>query len=130
MRASAFIRESRVWAGHRQTLRARVSRALIWVLVLVGAAVIVQDRRHSEGLGKKTGLEEAQRAGAFRLDLNGASDIALSQIPGLSPRLAARIVAYRADFGGFRDYDDLLRLPGVGHNRCQRLKPFLVIGPP
>ncbi len=130
MRATSFLRESRVWAEHRQTLRARVTRAIIWVLVLVGAAVILQDRRHSEGLGNNIGLEEAQRAGTFRLDLNAASDIALCQIPGLSPRLAARIVAYRADFGEFRDYDDLLRLPGVGHNRCQRLKPFLVIGPP
>jgi competence ComEA-like helix-hairpin-helix protein len=48
-----------------------------------------------------------------RLDLNTASEAELQELPGIGPDLAAGIVAYRAEMGGFREAAEITHAPGI-----------------
>lgn len=57
------------------------------------------------------------------LDLNTADAEALRALPGVGPTLAERIVADRDAHGPFRTPEDLLRVPGIGPKRWERIRP-------
>lgn len=48
------------------------------------------------------------------VDLNRATAAELEQLPGIGPSLAAAIVTWRTNHGGFKRVDDLLDVPGIG----------------
>jgi competence protein ComEA len=56
------------------------------------------------------------------LDLNTADAEALQALPGIGPALAGRIVADREAQGPFRTAEDLLRVPGIGPKRWERIR--------
>jgi competence ComEA-like helix-hairpin-helix protein len=62
---------------------------------------------------------------AAPLDLNRADVGALTALPGVGETLARRIVEYRATDGPFRFPDDLLKVPGMGPKRFDRIRPFV-----
>lgn len=62
------------------------------------------------------------------MDLNRATAAELERLPGVGPQLAARIVEARAA-GPFHSPDDLRRVQGLGANRLDRLRPFVVAAP-
>lgn len=65
------------------------------------------------------------------LDVNRASADDLDALPGIGPRLAARIVATREALGGrFASPDDLARVPGLGPRRLAVLRPLVSAGLP
>lgn len=59
------------------------------------------------------------------LPLNRASAQEMAHIPGLSKRLAARIVAYRTKHGPFASVDGLVKVRGIGYSTLQKLRPYL-----
>ncbi|MCS7166006.1 MAG: helix-hairpin-helix domain-containing protein [Gemmatales bacterium] len=59
------------------------------------------------------------------LDLNRASAEALTALPGIGPKLAQRIVAYRDEHGPFRRVDELLRVPGIGPKTLARIRDLV-----
>ena len=69
--------------------------------------------------------------GAYRLSLglpldpNRASALELSSIPGVSRRLAKRIVAYRRKNGPFRSLEELLSVRGIGVRKLELLGRYL-----
>jgi len=63
------------------------------------------------------------------VDVNGAGVDDLADVPGLSSRLAAEVVADRARRGPFGDVDDLIRVRGIGPARLAQARPFLATSP-
>ena len=59
------------------------------------------------------------------LNINAAGAEALQALPGIGPALAARIVADREARGPFRTPEDLLRVPGIGPKRWERIRPLV-----
>ena len=57
--------------------------------------------------------------------LNQSGAEALAMIPGISERLALRIVAFRDSNGPFRSFNDLDRVKGVGPKKLGRLRSYL-----
>jgi competence protein ComEA len=53
----------------------------------------------------------------------------LSQLEGIGPTLAQRIIADRKQNGPFADVEDLVRVRGIGPKTIVRLKPWLTVGP-
>lgn len=56
------------------------------------------------------------------LNLNAADVEALQGLPGIGPTLAERIVAHREAHGPFQTAEDLLRVPGIGPKRWERIR--------
>jgi predicted flap endonuclease-1-like 5' DNA nuclease len=49
----------------------------------------------------------------------------LRLLPGIGPKLAARIDQARRDGDALEDAEDLLRVPGIGPIRVERMRPLL-----
>jgi len=62
------------------------------------------------------------------LDINQASAEDFAKLPGIGPKLAARIVAFRQKHGPFRRVEDLLAIRGIGHKKWKKIRPYLGVG--
>ncbi len=60
------------------------------------------------------------------LDPNQATATELMFLPGIGPKLAERIVAYRASHR-FSAPDDLLAVKGIGKKKLATLRPYLTL---
>lgn len=56
------------------------------------------------------------------LDLNRVSEADLSLLPGVGPSLARTIVQARQQQGGFRSWEDVDQIPGVGAAKIELLR--------
>lgn len=61
--------------------------------------------------------------GGAPVNLNTATVDQLDELPGVGPVLAARIIEYRTQNGGFRSVDQLQDVNGIGASRFADLKP-------
>ena len=64
------------------------------------------------------------------LDVNLATEQDLERLPGIGPVLARRIVQYREAQGTFQDIEQLRRVKGIGKKTFERIRAFVVVGPP
>jgi competence ComEA-like helix-hairpin-helix protein len=64
-------------------------------------------------------------AARFEVDVNTADVPELMQLPGVGTKMAGRIVASRKTEGPFHQYEDLLRVRGIGPKTLEHLRPFL-----
>ncbi|MEE9131028.1 MAG: helix-hairpin-helix domain-containing protein [Phycisphaerales bacterium] len=83
---------------------------------------------------KDVGTEHAPIPGlgwpGLRIDVNSAEEAQLDLLPGIGPRLAARIVEERRTEGSFASLDDLVRVAGLGPRLVERLRPYAVADVP
>lgn len=61
----------------------------------------------------------------FTVDINRADADEISQLPGLGPTIAARIVSHRDTHGPFTSPEDLLAVPGIGEATLAAMRPHL-----
>lgn len=61
------------------------------------------------------------------LDLNTATVAQLDALPGVGPVLAARIVAYRTQHGGFRAVDHSRQVTGIGAAKFADLRGLVSV---
>ena len=62
----------------------------------------------------------------LRIDVNSAEEAELDLLPGIGPRLAARIVEERRTDGSFAALDELVRVARLGPRLVERLRPYAV----
>ena len=65
-----------------------------------------------------------------RMNLNAASARLLTQLPGIGPKKAEAVVAYRDEHGAFASVSDLQRVRGIGPKTVEKLAPLLFVEPP
>jgi len=63
----------------------------------------------------------------YYIDLNRATAKELEIIPGVGPKLAENIVAYRDEIGGFREYAELLNVNGIGIAKLETIMEYVRI---
>ncbi|MBI4897266.1 MAG: helix-hairpin-helix domain-containing protein [Actinobacteria bacterium] len=82
-----------------------------------GQQVVVPTRggTQSSGAGGATGPVSLSSATAEQLDT----------LDGVGPGLAQKIIAFRAEHGGFRSVDELAEVPGIGDKRLEALRAQL-----
>ena len=66
-------------------------------------------------------IQNQNRSAPRLLNLNQATEGDLVQLPGVGPRLAARILEHRNRVGRFHEVADLLEVKGIGPKRYKRL---------
>ena len=64
---------------------------------------------------------------AHPVDLNKATQAELEVLPGVGPKMAERILAYRTENGGFKSVDQLDEVKGIGEKRMATLKPLVKV---
>ena len=63
-----------------------------------------------------------------KVNINTASVEQLTTLPGVGPKLAARIVEYRQKSGTFRSPQELMNVRGVGEKNFAKLEAWLSVG--
>jgi len=92
-------------------------------------------------LGARSSLPPSSRAGSRHrssgrsgshklqpgqtLDVNSATEAELTQLPGVGPSLARRIVEYREANGPFQTIDDLQNVSGIGPSKFAKMEAFV-----
>lgn len=60
-----------------------------------------------------------------RVDINKASLAEISELPGISDKVAVAVLEERDRLGRFRSNEDLLGVKGIKEKRLQKILPFL-----
>ena len=95
-------------------------------LVLAAALGIWMDRQPRAVLAAPVhSVCEEAVARAARIDVNLASAEELATLPGVGEVLAARIVAWRAENGPFRDVEALTEVPGIGEGKLEAMRDYI-----
>jgi competence protein ComEA len=75
-----------------------------------------------------TALAAAKPAPTAKVNINSASVEQLTTLPGVGPKLAARIVEYRQKSGAFRSAQDLINVRGIGEKNFAKIEAWLTVG--
>jgi len=75
-----------------------------------------------------TAMAAGKPAPTAKVNLNTASIEQLTTLPGVGPKLAARIVEYRQKSGTFRSTQELINVKGVGEKSFAKIEPWLSVG--
>lgn len=62
-----------------------------------------------------------------KMDINTASETELTDLPGIGPALAGRIVSYREENGPFEAPEGLLEVSGIGEKTLAALLPYITV---
>ena len=72
-------------------------------------------------------LSPLPEAPALRINLNTATAAELEQLPRIGPKMAERILEYRAQHGPFRRVEDLIGVRGIGAKTLAQLEPLVAV---
>lgn len=75
---------------------------------------------------EKVGMAPSKAPGTA-IDINRASTDDFEKLPGVDPKLARQIVAYRSKHGSFHRVEDLLVIRGIGAKKWRALRPYLCV---
>ena len=75
-----------------------------------------------------TAMAAGKRAPTAKVNLNTASIEQLTTLPGVGPKLAARIVEYRQKSGAFRSTQELINVQGIGEKSFAKIEAWLSVG--
>jgi competence protein ComEA len=73
-------------------------------------------------------MAAGKAAPTAKVNLNTASVEQLTTLPGVGPKLAARIVEYRQKSGAFRSTQELMNVKGVGEKNFAKIESWLSVG--
>ena len=75
-----------------------------------------------------TAMAAGKPAPTAKVNLNTASVEQLTTLPGVGPKLAARIVEYRQKSGTFRSTQELMNVKGIGEKNYAKIETWLSVG--
>jgi len=75
--------------------------------------------------GGSSGPGGGEGAADAPIDVNTATEEELDALPGVGPSIAAAIVAYREENGGFTAVEELLEVPGIGEAKLAEITPLV-----
>jgi len=73
-------------------------------------------------------MAAGKAAPTAKVNINTASVEQLTTLPGVGPKLAARIVEYRQKSGSFRSPQELMNVKGVGEKNFAKIEAWLTVG--
>lgn len=62
-----------------------------------------------------------------KININTASAEELTQLQGVGPKYAAKIVEYREQKGPFASPEDIMKIPGIGPATFEKNKELMVV---
>ncbi len=98
--------------------------------VSLAAAIFVAALVAGQVVAAPQNAAPAKPAVTTPVNINTATADQLDGLPGVGPKLAARIVEYRQKNGGFKKIEDLMNIQGIGEKNFLKLKPLITVTPP
>lgn len=93
--------------------------------------VVGRPRSQAPGTGPQPSVSTGDPSGAQSpgkpVDLNAADAAALDQLPGIGPKIAERIITWRAEHGRFSSVEELGEVSGIGDKLLSRLRPLVTV---
>lgn len=74
-----------------------------------------------------TASTAAGQAVASVININQADIETLATLPGIGPKIAERITAYRESNGPFQSVDELINVKGIGEKMLEKIKPLITV---
>jgi len=68
-----------------------------------------------------------ERVLAYKININLASAKEFENLPGIGPKLAAKIVANRETYGRFDSISQIQRVPGIGTKKYKAIENYLTV---
>lgn len=81
----------------------------------------------NEQLSHNQVISVAQKSEVKKLSINSASIEELKSLKGVGEVMAARIIAYRNEHGGFSKLEDLKNVKGIGDKVFLNIKDFIIL---
>ena len=72
-------------------------------------------------------VKSSMAAVAKKININTADSASLTTIPGIGPKKAEAILAFRKANGKFKSVDDLMKVKGIGPKVLAKIKKNLTI---
>ncbi len=63
-----------------------------------------------------------------KININTAGQAELETLPRIGPKVAQRIIEYRAQNGGFKKVEDLMKVKGIGEKIFAQIKDQITVG--
>ena len=108
------------------TKRADLTSINLAAPITDGQQIIVAAKVTATPGGPPTVAAGGPSPGRGPVSLASATAEQLEALDGIGPALAARIIAFRTEHGGFQSIDQLLDVPGIGDGRLAALRGSLV----
>jgi competence ComEA-like helix-hairpin-helix protein len=115
----------------RQTLQARRARFALPLFLacplIIASASCVKLPRQTLPLAGQTAPLVSQAGATIQplININTASSVELELLPGIGKGLAARIIAYRNQYGHFRRPEHLMMVRGVSDHRFRAMRALI-----
>jgi competence protein ComEA len=61
------------------------------------------------------------------VNINTADAAQLMLLPGIGPKMAESIIAYRSSVGTFNTIEDLVNVKGIGPKSLEKMRPYLSV---
>jgi competence protein ComEA len=119
----ANLGENRLPKPPRATRSEQAAVAVMLLAVVAPLAVSALWQRRP--VAPLTIQRAPEREYDLKIDLNAATTVELEHLPGVGPKLAARIVADRESSGPFRSLNDFQRVKGIGPKLAAKIAPYL-----
>lgn len=119
----AYAALDSTFAVRSAEIPAEVSESEHANVVMVNASA---EGSSTETVGPRTPRRPA-KPGPVRMNVNTASEQVLQRLPGIGPKMAERIVEYRAAHGDFLRPRDVIRVKGIGPKTFEKLAPYLFV---
>lgn len=94
-------------------------RRLVTTALAVAVAVL---------LSSGSTFAASAKAPAGKVNLNTATVEQLTTVPGVGPKLAARIVEQRQKSGSFKSVQEILTVKGIGEKNLAKIQTYLTVG--
>jgi len=83
------------------------------------------------GVAAQAKPQASPKSGSTQVvNVNTASASDFEALPGIGPKMAARIIEYRQKNGPFKKVEELMNVRGLGEKNFLKLKAQLTIGAP
>jgi competence ComEA-like helix-hairpin-helix protein len=109
----------------RRPVRSHIFIFIACLLLISSSSCVKLPRRAFQASGQTAPPVAGIETSAAFININTASPEELEKLPGIGRGLAARIIAYRSEYGRFRRAEHLMMVRGISERRFRAVRALI-----